>query len=55
MQIAPSEFVTELSYLDLCNAIFDDVVSDVAMPRSIKDSVLQKLASVQMLLEPYSA
>lgn len=55
MKITPELKPIELSYLDLINALRDDIRSDDMMPQFIKDAAAEQLQNLQTIIEPYSA
>lgn len=55
MKIVPELKPIELSYLDLINALHDDIKSDELMPGFVKDAAMEHLEQLKTIIEPYSA
>lgn len=55
MKIMPELKPIELSYLDLINALRDDIGSDDIMPRFVKDAAMERIEQLKTIIEPYSA
>lgn len=55
MKIVPELKPIELSYLDLINALHDDIKSDELMPEFVKDAAIEHLEQLKTIIEPYSA
>lgn len=55
MKIVSEPKTIELSYLDLIDALRNDIDTDDLMPQFVKESAMEQLKNLQTIIEPYSA
>lgn len=55
MRIVPDDRPIELSYLDLCRGLSEDIRSDDAMPDPVRQNCLRRVETLLEILEKYSA
>lgn len=51
----PGRTGTDLSYLELCKALSDDIESDNGIPKVTKSGLLERIKELGQALAPYSA
>ena len=55
MRIIPDDRPVELSYLDLCRGLLEDIRSAAGMPDPVRQNCLRRVETLMEILEKYSA